>query len=152
MKSCFWPRREHLFNKKKKKETEKEFELKKENMHFVHRPPSRPLGTTTTTNNNNNNNNNHHNNHHHHHHHIRNNNNNNNNRAAALMCSSALRYRGTSGTSLLYCCMCSYVFCLCYRLISLVVVYLLFVLLFAWGGRRARPPAGRGARSPCNPG
>ena len=33
LKSCFWPRREHLFLK---------------HMHFVHRPPSRPLGTTTT--------------------------------------------------------------------------------------------------------
>ena len=32
--TCFWPRREHLFLK---------------NMHFVHGPPSRPLGTTTTT-------------------------------------------------------------------------------------------------------
>ena len=34
LNSCFWPRREHLFLK---------------NMHFVHRAPSRPLGTTTTT-------------------------------------------------------------------------------------------------------
>ena len=32
--TCFWPRREQCFLK---------------NMHFVHRPPSRPLGTTTTT-------------------------------------------------------------------------------------------------------
>ena len=38
--TCFWPRREHLLLK---------------NMHFVHGPPSWPLGTTTTTTNNNNN-------------------------------------------------------------------------------------------------
>ena len=46
LKTCFWPRRKHHFLK---------------NMHFVHSPPSRPLGTTTTTtttNHNNNNNNN----------------------------------------------------------------------------------------------
>ena len=30
--TCFWPRRDQCFLK---------------NMHFVHRPPSRPLGTTT---------------------------------------------------------------------------------------------------------
>ena len=41
LKTCFWPRREHLFLK---------------NMRFVHGPPSRPLGTTTTTTNNNNHN------------------------------------------------------------------------------------------------